>query len=98
MHRVVVPAGDGVVAVLRDVAAAARFDLVKDAGLSANVVLAQIRSTIVDLMQVAGMERVAAIATPLAARARWPRTPWAPASPEAQTLAAARSDALGLVA
>ncbi len=57
------PDPETTVAVLRDVAAAARFDLVKDAGLSANVVLAQIRSTIVDLMQVAGMERVAAIAT-----------------------------------
>ena len=37
-------------------------DIVADAGLSANVVLAQLRSTIVDLLQVAGLQHVSALA------------------------------------
>ncbi|WP_206072291.1 FUSC family protein [Antrihabitans stalactiti] len=48
---------------LRAVAAGARFDLVRKAGLSASVVLAQLRSTIVDLLQVTGVDRKAALAT-----------------------------------
>lgn len=48
--------------VLRTVAAGARLELVEGGGLSANVVLAQLRSTIVDLLQVAGLQRVSALA------------------------------------
>jgi hypothetical protein len=35
----------------------------QDAGLSAVVVLAQIRSIVVDLLQVAGLSRISALAT-----------------------------------
>lgn len=49
--------------VLRSVASGAKAELVENAGLSATVVLAQIRSLIVDLLQVAGLKRVSAIAT-----------------------------------
>jgi len=48
--------------VLRSVAKQAKPDLVEGAGLSAHVVFAQIRSTVVDLMQVCGLQRVSAIA------------------------------------
>lgn len=47
---------------LRAVAKQARPELVAGAGLSAHVVFAQIRSTLVDLMQVCGVQRVSAIA------------------------------------
>ncbi|GGG21486.1 hypothetical protein GCM10007304_39130 [Rhodococcoides trifolii] len=49
--------------VLRSVAAHAKPELMRDAGLSATVVLAQIRSIIVDLLQVAGLSRISALAT-----------------------------------
>jgi hypothetical protein len=49
--------------VLRSVAREMKPDLVAGAGLSSTVVFAQIRSLIVDLLQVAGLERVSAIAT-----------------------------------
>ncbi|SDD54612.1 FUSC family protein [Rhodococcus tukisamuensis] len=49
--------------VLRSVAAAAKPEMVKGAGISATVVFAQIRSLIVDLLQVAGLSRISAIAT-----------------------------------
>ncbi|QBJ98607.1 aromatic acid exporter family protein [Rhodococcus sp. ABRD24] len=49
--------------VLRTVATGARPELVENAGISATVVFAQIRSLIVDLLQVAGLERISAIAT-----------------------------------
>nr|WP_306043976.1 FUSC family protein [Nocardia cyriacigeorgica] len=48
--------------VLRSVAKGARPELVSGAGLSAHVVFAQVRSTVVDLMQVCGMQRISAIA------------------------------------
>lgn len=48
--------------VLRSVAKGAVPELVDGAGLSAHVVFAQLRSTIVDLMQVAGMQRISALA------------------------------------
>ncbi|WP_328389168.1 FUSC family protein [Nocardia sp. NBC_00416] len=48
--------------VLRSVAKQARPDLVAGAGLSSLVVFAQIRSTLVDLMQVCGVQRVSALA------------------------------------
>jgi uncharacterized membrane protein YgaE (UPF0421/DUF939 family) len=48
--------------VLRSVAKAAVPELVDGAGLSAHVVFAQLRSTLVDLLQVAGMQRVSALA------------------------------------
>nr|WP_245671694.1 FUSC family protein [Nocardia amamiensis] len=48
--------------VLRSVAKGARPELVAGAGLSAHVVFAQVRSTLVDLMQVCGMQRISAIA------------------------------------
>jgi uncharacterized membrane protein YgaE (UPF0421/DUF939 family) len=48
--------------VLRTVAIGARPELVENAGLSAHVVFGQLRSTLVDLMQVAGMQRISAIA------------------------------------
>ncbi|MBJ8348988.1 FUSC family protein [Antrihabitans sp. YC2-6] len=48
--------------VLRAVAAGAGRDVVQHSGLSANVVLAQLRSTIVDLLQVAGLDRMTALA------------------------------------
>ncbi|WP_246098101.1 FUSC family protein [Rhodococcus spelaei] len=49
--------------VLRSVAAGAKAELVQNAGISATVVFAQIRSLIVDLLQVAGLSRISAIAT-----------------------------------
>jgi hypothetical protein len=49
--------------VLRSVAAGARPELIKNSGLSATVVLAQLRSIIVDLLQVAGLKRISALAT-----------------------------------
>jgi uncharacterized membrane protein YgaE (UPF0421/DUF939 family) len=48
--------------VLRGVAKGARPELVDGAGLSAHVVFAQIRSMLVDLMQVCGMQRISAMA------------------------------------
>lgn len=48
--------------VLRSVAKQADPDLVTGAGLSAHVVFAQIRSTLIDLMQVCGVQRVSALA------------------------------------
>ncbi|WP_067654088.1 FUSC family protein [Nocardia harenae] len=48
--------------VLRTIAKAARPELVAGAGLSAHVVFAQLRSAVVDLMQVCGMKRISAIA------------------------------------
>ncbi|MBH0778119.1 FUSC family protein [Nocardia bovistercoris] len=47
---------------LRTVAKGARPELVAGAGLSAHVVFAQLRSIVVDLMQVCGMQRISAIA------------------------------------
>ncbi|MGI5222562.1 FUSC family protein [Nocardia sp. CA-290969] len=47
---------------LRSVAKQARPELVAGAGLSAHVVFAQIRSTLVDLMQVCGVQRISALA------------------------------------
>lgn len=47
---------------LRWVAKAATKDLVSNAGVSANAVFAQIRSIIVDLMQMCGVQRVSALA------------------------------------
>ncbi|MFC4374159.1 aromatic acid exporter family protein [Nocardia halotolerans] len=47
---------------LRSVAKNARPELVAGAGLSAHVVFAQIRSIVVDLMVVCGMQRISAIA------------------------------------
>ncbi|MDJ0469767.1 FUSC family protein [Rhodococcoides fascians] len=49
--------------VLRSVAAGAKPELISNAGLSATVVLAQLRSIIVDLLQVAGLKRISALAT-----------------------------------
>ena len=49
--------------VLRSVAAGAKPELISEAGLSATVVLAQLRSIIVDLLQVAGLKRISALAT-----------------------------------
>ncbi|NKY56385.1 FUSC family protein [Nocardia flavorosea] len=48
--------------VLRSVAKQARPELVAGAGLSSHVVFAQIRSTLVDLMQVCGVQRISAMA------------------------------------
>lgn len=48
--------------VLRTVAKGARPELVEGSGLSAHVVFAQVRSTVVDLMQVCGMKRISAMA------------------------------------
>ncbi|UGT45957.1 FUSC family protein [Nocardia yamanashiensis] len=48
--------------VLRTVAKGATKDLVDNAGVSAHVVFAQLRSIVVDLMQVCGMRRLSAIA------------------------------------
>ncbi|MGQ4597102.1 FUSC family protein [Nocardia sp. R6R-6] len=48
--------------VLRSVAKGAHPELVAGAGLSAHVVFAQVRSTLVDLMQVCGIQRISAIA------------------------------------
>jgi hypothetical protein len=48
---------------LRRVANLAKLELVDTSGLSAHVVLAQVRSTIVDLLQVAGLSRISALAT-----------------------------------
>ncbi|MET8655027.1 FUSC family protein [Nocardia aurea] len=48
--------------VLRSVAKGARPELVAGAGLSAHVVFAQLRSIVVDLMQVCGMKRISAMA------------------------------------
>ncbi|MGW5312159.1 FUSC family protein [Nocardia thailandica] len=47
---------------LRGVARGARPELVAGAGLSAHVVFAQVRSIVVDLMVVCGMQRISAIA------------------------------------
>lgn len=47
---------------LRSVAKQARPELVAGAGLSSHVVFAQIRSTLVDLMQVCGVQRISAMA------------------------------------
>lgn len=49
--------------VLRSVAAGAKAELITGSGLSATVVLAQLRSIIVDLLQVAGLKRISALAT-----------------------------------
>lgn len=49
--------------VLRSVASGLKPELVENAGLSATVVFAQIRSLTVDLLQVAGLKRISAIAT-----------------------------------
>ena len=49
--------------VLRSVASGAKAELITNSGLSATVVLAQIRSIIVDLLQVAGLKRISALAT-----------------------------------
>ncbi|MFD1815327.1 FUSC family protein [Rhodococcus gannanensis] len=49
--------------VLRSVSIGMKPELVEDAGISATVVFAQIRSLLVDLMQVAGLSRISAIAT-----------------------------------
>jgi hypothetical protein len=48
--------------VLRGIAKGARPELVAGAGLSAHVVFAQVRSMLVDLMQVCGMQRISAMA------------------------------------
>jgi uncharacterized membrane protein YgaE (UPF0421/DUF939 family) len=48
--------------VLRSVAIGARPELVERAGLSAHVVFGQLRSALVDFMQVAGMQRISALA------------------------------------
>ncbi|WP_164874140.1 FUSC family protein [Rhodococcus spongiicola] len=48
---------------LRTVSSGMKPELVEDAGISATVVFAQLRSVIVDLLQVAGLERISAIAT-----------------------------------
>lgn len=48
---------------LRSVASGAKPELIDNAGLSATVVLAQLRSIIVDLLQVAGLKRISALAT-----------------------------------
>lgn len=48
--------------VLRTVAKGARPELVAGAGLSAHVVFAQVRSAVVDLMQVCGLKRISAMA------------------------------------
>ncbi|QIS16340.1 aromatic acid exporter family protein [Nocardia arthritidis] len=48
--------------VLRSVAKLARPELVAGAGLSAHVVFAQVRSAVVDLMQVCGVKRISAMA------------------------------------
>lgn len=63
--------------VLRSVAAGARPELVEGAGISATVVLAQIRSLTVDLLQVAGLRRISAIATlpPTVPRPAYPPDP-----------------------
>ncbi|QCQ92486.1 FUSC family protein [Rhodococcus sp. SGAir0479] len=49
--------------VLRTVSSALKPELVENSGLSATVVFAQIRSLLVDLLQVAGLGRISAIAT-----------------------------------
>jgi hypothetical protein len=48
--------------VLRSVAIGARPELVANAGLSAHVVFGQLRSTVVDLLQVTGISRISALA------------------------------------
>ncbi|MQY31018.1 FUSC family protein [Nocardia aurantia] len=48
--------------ILRRVAKGATKDLIEDAGLSAHVVFAQVRSVVVDLMQVCGVRRLSALA------------------------------------
>nr|WP_245672941.1 FUSC family protein [Aldersonia kunmingensis] len=48
--------------VLRSVATGARPELVEHAGLSAHVVFGQLRSALVDFMQVAGLQRISALA------------------------------------
>ncbi|GAB2664735.1 aromatic acid exporter family protein [Gordonia jinhuaensis] len=49
--------------VLRHIAREARAELVEDSGLSETVILGQIRSTLVDLLMVAGLRRTSAVAT-----------------------------------
>lgn len=49
--------------VLRSVAVGMKPEMVDKAGLSATVVFAQIRSLLVDLLQVAGLSRISAVAT-----------------------------------
>ncbi|NMM90641.1 hypothetical protein B2J88_40995 [Rhodococcus sp. SRB_17] len=49
--------------VLRSVAKELKPSIVENAGISSTVVFAQIRSLVVDLLQVAGMKRISAIAT-----------------------------------
>lgn len=56
------PSRDDAAAALRAVARAARPELIAGAGLSTHVVFAQLRSAIVDLLQVCGVSRVAALA------------------------------------
>lgn len=48
---------------LRSVAAGMRRELVPDAGMTEIVLLAQLRSTLVDMLQVAGLSRISAVAT-----------------------------------
>nr|WP_235870747.1 FUSC family protein [Rhodococcus xishaensis] len=48
---------------LRTVSSGMKPELVEDAGISATVVFAQLRSVIVDLLQVAGLGRISSIAT-----------------------------------
>lgn len=48
---------------LRAVSARAKRELVPDAGLTETVMLAQIRSILVDMMQVAGLSKISALAT-----------------------------------
>lgn len=48
---------------LRGVAARARRELVYDSGMTETVMLAQLRSVLVDMMQVAGLSKVSALAT-----------------------------------
>lgn len=48
---------------LRAVAARARRELVYDSGMTETVMLAQLRSVLVDMMQVAGLSKVSALAT-----------------------------------
>ena len=48
---------------LRAVASRARRELVYDSGMTETVMLAQLRSILVDMMQVAGLSKVSALAT-----------------------------------
>ncbi|AOW91793.1 hypothetical protein BFN03_01355 [Rhodococcus sp. WMMA185] len=64
--------------VLRSVASGLKPELVHNAGLSATVVFAQVRSVTVDLLQVAGLKRISAIATlpPTVENPAYPPEPW----------------------